>query len=388
MEEAQGNGTRDLQVAILPGLDFEQFGEQPDRRRASMHSGNPFHERFLVETAASQLAGGGERLHLHAAGPASRNTVLPLQQTISTPFGSVWSVWSHVHSLDTTPGEAGHFWQVLDSLFAFLRERRAVALRWATLPTDTEFHSVLTSWLDANGLAHCETKSFRRPVLHADAPNGEASINGHLDGKRLREFRRMRRRLEEQGRLELRVHDGAHDAAVWAGDFLEIERSGWKGAAGTAIACRPHERTWFETVTSRAAEEGRVLVYALELDGRPIAMSVNFRAGSKVWCFKTAYAACLSRFSPGALLEYESTLAALADPSVAWVDACTADDSGLMGTLWPDRRPIADLIISTRPAFNLPVRSVGGGWRGYLAAKRRVAARGTKDNKHRGHRKS
>jgi hypothetical protein len=279
-----------------------------------------------------------------------------------------------VHALDTTPGDTDDHSTLLGTLFDFLREQRAPMLRWPTLPTDTPFFAVLTDWLEENGLAHSMTKRVQRPLLVADAPDGAAALAERLGGKRVREFRRCRRRLEELGAVELRTIDGPHAASLWLADFLEIERSGWKGERGTAIACDAAERAWFEAVATRAAVEGRLLVYALDVAGRTAAMSVNFRSDRRIWCFKTAYRDELARHAPGALLEYESTLAALADPSIAWLDACSADDSGLMGALWDGRRPVVDMLIATRRGSNRLTRTVATGWRAYLAAKRRGAA--------------
>lgn len=362
-----------LHLAMLTNQEHEgAAGGRADWRFAGA-SANPFHERSLVEAAMRHLAGRGEPVHLldgnHPWEPA-----LPLSRLARTPLGAVWSVWSHIHALDTTPGNAEDFPLLLDRLFGFLREQGAGMLRWATLPADTPFHAVLTDWLDESGLEFHVTKRIERPMLDAGAADAAAAFADWVGGKRAREFRRCRRRLEELGKLSLRVIDGPHDAQRWIGDFFEIEQSGWKGARGTALACSAAERTWFDAVTSRAAAEGRALVYSLELDGKPIAMSVNYRVGGKVWCFKTAYSAELARHAPGALLEYESSLAAIADPGIDWLDACTIDDSGLMGALWRERRPVVDLLIATRRSANTPVRGAALGWRGYLAVKRRGIA--------------
>ncbi|MBX3531519.1 MAG: GNAT family N-acetyltransferase [Rhizobiaceae bacterium] len=332
-------------------------------------SANPFHERSLVEAALRHLAGPREQVHL-LGGNRPWEPALPLSKVMDTPLGAVWTVWSHVHALDTTPGDTEDSPLLLDRLFGFLRGQGASMLRWATLPADTSFYKVLTHWLEDSGLEFHVTKRIERPVLEAGRNGAETAFNDWVGGKRAREFRRCRRRLEELGKLSLRIIDGQHDARQWIGDFFEIEQSGWKGARGTALACKAAERRWFEAVTSRAATEGRALVYSLELDSMPIAISVNYRVGGKVWCFKTAYSAELSRHAPGALLEYESTLAAIADPDIEWLDACTIDDSGLMGALWRDRRPVVDLIIATRRSANLPTGAVAFGWRSYLAAKR------------------
>jgi hypothetical protein len=243
-------------------------------------------------------------------------------------------------------------------------------LRWGGLPTDTLSYARLLDYLRCRNLEFQVTKSGRRPMLVAEHPQGSKYVADYLGGKRLREFRRCRRRLEEFGKLELKTYDGPHCASAWAADFLDIEASGWKGEAGTALASAPQGKAFFEALAHAAASRGRALVYSLELDGRPIAMTINFRSGTRIWCFKTAYRGDLAKFSPGALLEYEATLAAFDDPTVERLDACTAHDGGLMGDLWQGRREIVDLVIATQPSNNRLVRATGMLWRAYLAAKR------------------
>ncbi len=378
-----------MQLAYRPATDFEPAAvAAPFGPASTPVTGNPFLERWAVDAALRNLARPGERFHLLSAGPGDHQPVLPLTRIYESPFGlgSIWSVWDHIHCLDTTPGEADDFGPLLAALFDFLRAHRVRMLRWTSLPADTAFYGLLLDWLAESGLEVHVTKSVERPVLLADACPTRVGPDTILDGKRLRELRRTRRRLEERGRVEFKVVDGPHDARHWIPHFLDIEASGWKGEAGTALACRRNERAFFEQMTCHAAAEGNVLVYSLELDGAPVAMSVNYRAGGKVWCFKTAFRGELARYSPGALLEYESTLAALADPTLAWLDACTTDASGLMGELWRDRRPVVDLMISTRRSSNRLVRGTAIGWRGWLALKRWTRERSAKTGAKRGKR--
>jgi hypothetical protein len=98
-------------------------------------------------------------------------------------------------------------------------------------------------------------------------------------------------------------------------------------------------------------------------------MTVNYRSGDGVWAFKTAYRDELAKFSPGVLVEIEGTIAALDDPSIAWVDSCSSDDTGLMGELWPDRRQVVDLLVSTQPLSNGVVAAASAVWRTYVSTK-------------------
>lgn len=329
---------------------------------------NPFFDSWALDAAVAHLRAPGEQVETVVA--PDNSALLPLAPWLNMPLGpgTVWTVWSHVHSYDATPSLEND--ALLDAVFAFLKRRRASMLRWSGLPTDTVSYARLIAYLQRRNLGFEVTKSGRRPMLVADHPDGARHVADYIGGKRLREFRRCRRRLEEFGKLELKTYDGPHCASAWMADFLEIEASGWKGEGGTALASSPGGRAYFEALAGGAAARGQALVYSLELEGKPIAMTVNFRAGTHIWCFKTAYRDDLAKFSPGALIEYEATLAAFDDPSVELLDSCSAHDGGLMGDLWQGRREIVDLVIATHPASNRLVRATGMLWRAYLAAKR------------------
>lgn len=314
---------------------------------------NPFLERWALDAALEHLADAAEIDVLPLGDCVGSGPALPLVRLLKTPpgIGPVWSVWDHIHCFDTTPpvrgADAG---VVLDTVFGALARKRASLLRWSGLPTDTPFYRELLRYLRRAGLEFELTRSRARPVLLAEASPDRTP--GLRCGRRTSELRRRRRRLEEAGRLDVRAYRGPHDAGLWMDGFLELEASGWKGAHGTAIACKPNERAFFERLMGDAAARDKALVCSIELDGRPIAMTVNLRAGSGVWGFKTAYDDGLARFSPGALVVHETTAQALREPSVAWVDSCMEDDGGPAGALWRDRRQVVDLLIAASPSNN------------------------------------
>ena len=315
---------------------------------------NPFFEEWVLEAALEHLAPPAAQVELVRVGDPRRAAVLPLVRSWGTPpgIGPVWAVWDHIHCFDTTPPENTDPDAVIDAVFDFLSRNGASMLRWTGLPTDTRFHEELIRHLERRGLDFQCTGTRLRPVLSADNASGPDGIAGSLEGKRMSEFRRRRRRLEELGKLEVRIHEGLHDPDEWMSHFLELEASGWKGANGTAIACRDNERLFFDRLMRGAAAQGKVLVCSLVLDGRPIAMTVNLRAGSGIWGFKTAYSSEFARFSPGVLVVSETTAHALRQPSITWLDSCMDHDDGPAGTLWHERRQVVDLLISAKPSAN------------------------------------
>src|SRR5205085_1286061 len=82
--------------------------------------------------------------------------------------------------------------------------------------------------------------------------------------------------------LELTELQPGEDPTPWLREFLEIEAKGWKGESGVAAAQHPAERTYIEEMTARAHRRGRLMMMALRLDGKAIALKHNLLAGEVV----------------------------------------------------------------------------------------------------------
>lgn len=315
-------------------------------------AGNPFFEDWAIDAAIRHLPHGRGAVEIVGQAPGCAG--IPLVRWLNAPLApaSVWSVWNHIHCFDTTPAGAVDPAALLDATFAFLRRRGASLLYWQGLPADTPFHARLVEYLADAGLRFEATKSRRRPSLEARDESSFDAAAARLEGKPMAEFRRRRRRLQGMGRLDTVIHRGPHDPEMWMHDFLRLEASGWKGDAGTALACDGGEHAFFEALMRGAAARGQAFVCSLELDGKPIAMTVNLRSGEGLWGFKTAYCDSLSRYSPGVLAVCETMLAALSDPSIARMDTCMDHEGGVSGKLWRDRRETVDLMIAAGRGSN------------------------------------
>src|SRR3546814_7316636 len=77
---------------------------------------------------------------------------------------------------------------------------------------------------------------------------------------------------------------------------------------------------WNSDVCS--SDLGRLHFLRMDLDGRAIAMLVNFRHGEGAFSFKIAFDEALGRFSPGVLIEIANLQAVLGDPAIGWMDSC------------------------------------------------------------------
>lgn len=158
-------------------------------------------------------------------------------------------------------------------------------------------------------------------------------------GKKRKELRRQQTRLSEEGKLKLERFADDRCLATWIDHFLALEASGWKGAAGSALAAHDATTGLFRDALRGAAERGRLERLSLTLDGRPVAMLANFITPPGAFSYKTAFDERFARFSPGVLLQLEN-LALLDHGAVAWCDSCAAPDHPMIDGLWTERRTI------------------------------------------------
>lgn len=129
-----------------------------------------------------------------------------------------------------------------------------------------------------------------------------------LDGRsaNLRsQWRRRRRALGKQGELTLRVNRGGDGLDADLEAFMAIEASGWKAREGTAIASDDTIRSLYGEFARRLAADGRLRLYLLEVDGRPVAGDLGCVVGDSGFLVKTGYDEGLARLSPGLVLRGE-----------------------------------------------------------------------------------
>ncbi len=184
--------------------------------------------------------------------------------------------------------------------------------------------------------------------------SSEAYLEATLRGKKRKELRRQQNRLAELGMLDFERTDGSEGLDSWIDEFLALERRGWKGANGSALDCADSTRNLFRGALHGAANEGKLELLALRLDGRAIAMLVNFLTPPGAFSFKTAFDEDYARFSPGVLLQIHN-LALLERDGIEWCDSCAAQDHPMIDSIWSGRRAIGRYSV----AIGGPVRRAG-----------------------------
>ena len=254
--------------------------------------------------------------------------------------------WTHDYVFLTTPlVHRAHAGECLHAVLDWLRDDSgALLLELTGISGDGAFHHALIDVLNEREEAVYLAERASRGLLRR-RDGADAYLGAALDGNARRKLRSKERALSAAGRVEYAELSSPADAPRWTSDFLSLEEAGWKGRAGTAIGGRPEDRAFFEATVAEAARRGRLLMLALRLDGRPIAMKTNFLAGEGSFAFKIAYDEAHGRASPGMLLELENIRRVHAIPGLCWMDSCAKPSSRLFRELWIDRRTIETLVI-------------------------------------------
>ncbi|KMO35626.1 hypothetical protein VQ03_21480 [Methylobacterium tarhaniae] len=229
------------------------------------------------------------------------------------------------------------------ALAALVGGMRALGLPWwwPLLPAEDQ---PLLAALARDGWSSAEVSGFLRPVLDRRASH-DAFLRDHPHKGRLKDLRRRRRRLDEAGAVTVEAVGPDGNLAEAVAEFLALERRGWKGRAGTALACRPETADFARTLFR--AGDGPVTGRAdlLRLDGRVVAASLALVCGGTATLLKTAYDEDLRALAPGVLLEAEIVRVLHETRFADRLDSATLA-SPVLDDLYPERIRIAEIVVS------------------------------------------
>lgn len=327
---------------------------------------NPFYERWNVSAALEHLT-PAETVQLAVVYRRPRNAMFAPRLCGLFPLirarchrlpVTAWRLWGHDYVFLRTPlVRAGQEREVLGSFLDWWQSDRGspAALDWPAIDGEGDFAQALIDVLLERRLIHTVFEVHTRAMLRR-SPHWAQTVAKHISSHHRREFRRQLRRLQEQGHLELRILDDADAVPAWTEAFLKLEGAGWKGASSTALAVTPASRTYFEKLSRSAFAFDRLQALGLFLNQEPIALKVNFLGGDGGYGFKIAYDERWAKFSPGVQLELENVRLMHESTALNWMDSCAVSQHFMINRLWPSRRTIQHLLISSgRLAGNLAV---------------------------------
>lgn len=326
---------------------------------------NVFHESWMLLPALEHLlakAEGPGPIRIVAVRRASGELIglIPLEirpRYKGLPFAHL-RLWQHLHCYLCTPLlHRSGISEALEAFHDWLADARGFPklMVWNGIGGDGPVADSLRGLARARGFELREEGFERAILLKRPGVDAETHIEAVLSGGHRRDLRRLEKRLGELGNFaydQLAPGSGPQAADAvdrWIGEFLELEKKGWKGRAGTALACRETDRAFFSDCVRAAFERGKLRTLEARLDGKAIASRLNFHSGSggMAFSFKIAFDEAYARYRPGLLLEVRHIHELHGQP-LEGVDYCADPGHPMLDRLSEDRRRISTLTVATR----------------------------------------
>jgi CelD/BcsL family acetyltransferase involved in cellulose biosynthesis len=189
---------------------------------------------------------------------------------------------------------------------------------------------------------------FQRPVAQIVDSYG-AYVRRFVSRNRRKGIKRLRHRLDEQGKLQHEVSSAGPRLTFAVETFLAIEARGWKGSRGTALANQPATAAMLRNFLEHSQTDGndgvRMRADMLLLDEQPIAISIGFVSCGVGFMWKIALDDSYRRFAPGVVLEDAILQSAHQSLELSQLDSATGPGT-ILESLYGDRVLMGDLVIA------------------------------------------
>jgi len=327
---------------------------------------NPFAERWCLQSAL-HLLDPDRHARLVLVRDGSDGPVVGIMPlAAATHYGRIplhhvtgWTHHNHFHGAPLVrAGFESLFWSILLGWCDAAPWARTL-VHVSRLTEDGPLHRALVNVARTRGGEAEVVHREERALLESDL-SPEDYWDAAVRAKKRKELRRQANRLAEQGAVAFRHWQPGEAVDPWIDAFLDLEARGWKGRAKSALASQSDTQAWFRAILIAAGDAGRLDMRALDLDGRPLAMLVNFLCPPGGFSFKTAFDEDYARFSPGVLLQ-QANLDLLGDPQIDWVDSCAAPGHPMIDSVWRERRALVWV--------NVPLSSAGDRFRFAMLTK-------------------
>lgn len=232
---------------------------------------------------------------------------------------------------------------VLDAVFDWIGQSGVSLVELGCQPSDGLYAELLATVFHERGGDAMSLDSHARAMIQCGS-DARQYLRESISGGKIKELRRVERRLAEQGELRYECVGSSNDWQTSMDEFLALEAAGWKGREKTSLNSREHDRLFFSDLVAEFARRGRLRLSALRLNGRAIAMKCNLLSPPGSFAFKIAYDEAFQRFSPGQLLEVDNIRRLHAEADVHWMDSCADPGHPMIEHLWKERRLIQSWI--------------------------------------------
>jgi CelD/BcsL family acetyltransferase involved in cellulose biosynthesis len=237
---------------------------------------------------------GGKDIEVAGVGDGGIAALMPLQRTRDAVRAPV-----NEHSPEYQP--VSHSTAASRLAAAVMREGpRAVEV----LKTDGVTARVWQAAADETGYRVVSEVMQRSPFLEtaSDWDAYERSLSSSFR----QGLRRKKRRLEDEGRVSIEVHDGREALEPLLSEGFAVESSQWKADEGTAIESDPKTEAFYTDVARWAADRDWLKLVFLRLDGDAVAFRMDLVCDGAYYHLKGGYHPRWARFSPGLVLQHET----------------------------------------------------------------------------------
>ena len=164
--------------------------------------------------------------------------------------------------------------------------------------------------------------------------------------KKARNIRSREKKLNKLGKLSFEIIDQSHpnfrDAFV---AVLALEKAGWKGKKGTALASHKNTKNFAEFAFNSSIIAPCTHISLMRLDERIIAGQLNLISQKTAFFIKSAYDEERANFGPGIIL-YKWVLEQMLDQGAyVELDSC-ADANHHLEDIWLERKQVQEIVLA------------------------------------------
>lgn len=311
---------------------------------------NPFYDSIFLKAMRGRLIRKKEyHLILWEKTDDERIAKLafPVQDRTTKSGNRLLRAYQNEYSPSTTPlidktdaiETINRFSQALDSAV----EEHGIVLRIGNMchdmPFADEFMTMIKGLTSDKIINHVQD----RAALFPEHENTGGLTD--LSKKRHREHRRLRNKLAELGELEFERVDSFMDVLLRFEEFLLLEVNGWKGRKGTSMQMLKKASVFARQAVTDFAVEGKCEIFSLRLDGKAIAVIIDFHQDGRHYPWKIAFDEKYANRSPGSVLIYHMSKEIMARPGFKMADSLARPGKSWLSSIWHDNTSFSDIIV-------------------------------------------
>ena len=189
----------------------------------------------------------------------------------------------------------------------------------------------------------------RHQRARLDATQDADAAIGSLGPKKLKELRRQRNRLADNGDVVFKVAGPGEETSAALEAFLSLESAGWKGATGTALAAKAGDALFIKTAIQEMAATGDAEMATLSSGNKVVAAGMLLRHLRRGYFAKIAYDESAAKMSPGVQITLDITRHLCADARFDDADSTAVADHPMIDHIWRSRLAVCDLLVPAQP---------------------------------------